>query len=104
MKPKDSLMNLQTITDGCRDDMHEPDEQGLKARVVGTQLDNAFGEDVRGEALAGGYQELVVILERDPLSVLMRGGVPERYGALGEPTQVKINLASLIALARKAVL
>ncbi len=76
---------LSAITDGCRDDMHEPDEQGLSARVVGTHLDNAFGESITGEFLERGYQEIVVILERD-----------------SDGRVEKFNLASLIALARKA--
>ncbi len=75
---------LLAITDGCRDDMHEPDEQGLSARVVGSHLDNAFGDHISGEFLEKGYQELVVILNRDD-------GRAEKF-----------NLASLIALARKA--
>jgi hypothetical protein len=77
---------LLAITEGCRDDMHEPDEQGISARVVGTRLDNAFGDSVTGEFLERGYQELVVILERE-----------------SDGRTEKFNLASLIALARKAM-
>ena len=77
------LINLQTITNGCREDMHEPSEQDLKARVIGDHLDNAFGEDIRGIACENGFQEFVVVLERND-------------------QMMKINLASLIALARKA--
>jgi len=29
----------------CRDDMHEPDEQGISAAVEGNHLDNAMGDD-----------------------------------------------------------
>lgn len=37
------LTDLRRITDGCRDDMHEPDEQGVKvAEVFGDHLDNAM--------------------------------------------------------------
>lgn len=80
------LEGLLAITSGCRHDMHEPDEQSLEARVVGTVFDNAFGEYISGEFLAQGFQELVVILER------------------GDDGRVyQINLATLIALARKAV-
>lgn len=77
------LKRLINFTKGCRDDMHEPDEQGLKARVVGDHLDNAFGDQVRADAIVQGFQEYVVILERN--------GETEPF-----------NLATLIALARKA--
>jgi hypothetical protein len=72
---------LLSITAGCRDDMHEPDEQGVKASVTGYSLDNAMGDHISEEAVKKGYQELVVIISRDG-----------KY----EP----FNLASLIALAR----
>ena len=77
---KKLLKGLQSFTKECRDDMHEPDEQGIEARIVGYKLDNAFGEDV-GE---DGYLEYVIILEND------------------KGQTFKINLASLIALARLA--
>lgn len=73
---------LLLATSGCRDDMHEPDEQGVSARVIGNQLDNAFGEDIREGAVLNGYQELVVIINRDV-------DAPRLF-----------NLATLIALAR----
>jgi len=76
---------LLQITRGCRPDMHEPDEHGIKARIVGDHLDNAFGEDIRIEAIEGNFQEFVVILERDT-----------NHGRKTE----KFNLATLIALAR----
>lgn len=72
---------LLSVTTGCRDDMHEPDEQDVTARVIGTKLDNACGELVSSDALLNGYQELVVVLDRHY--------VPATF-----------NLASLIALAR----
>ena len=77
------VARLHEITHECREDMHEPDEQDLKARVIGDHLDNAMGESINEKAIAGGYQEYVVVLERD--------GKQERF-----------NLACLIALARKA--
>jgi hypothetical protein len=80
--------NLLEITKGCRLDMHEPDEQNLTARVVGFKLDNAFGEDIKGEMIEKGFQEIVVILERT---------FPD-----GTWRTEKFNLASLIALARVA--
>ena len=70
---------LLAITKGCRHDMHEPDNQGLSARIVGDELDNAFGEQ---ETAHMGFQEIVVILTRE-------GAGEERF-----------NLATLIALAR----
>ena len=77
------LSLLLSITEGCRPDMHEPDEQGLSARVVGTILDNAFGDHIFEDLPGRDYQEIVIVLERD--------GRVEKF-----------NLASLIALARKA--
>jgi hypothetical protein len=77
---------LSAATAGCRRDMHEPDEQGLQARVVGFKLDNAQGEDVTEHGLEMGYQELVVVLDR----LYPKGGQKvERF-----------NLADLLALAR----
>lgn len=35
------LTDLKRITAGCRDDMHEPDEQDVTARIGGTKFDNA---------------------------------------------------------------
>lgn len=81
------LQRLQEITAGCRPDMHEPDEQDLKARVIGDHLDNACGESIVERAICGGYQEFVVILER----VLD-----------GEIVVEKFNLATLISIARNA--
>lgn len=81
---REELNRLQNITRGCRPDMHEPDEQGIKARVVGDHLDNAMGEYISADQIEGGYQEFVVILERDGIE------------------REKINLATLIALARRA--
>jgi len=79
------LLRLKDITKTCRTDMHEPDEQGLKCRVVGDHLDNACGEYTTEDAIIRGYQEYVVVLERFD----------------GEKFQVeKFNLANLIALAR----
>ena len=69
---------LLTITEDCRIDMHEPDEQDVSARVYGQHLDNAMGESI---TIDDGFQEYVVILRR---------------GIAAE----KFNLATLIALAR----
>ena len=80
---KKDLERLLKITKGCREDMHEPDEQGVKAKVIGDHLDNAFLDSIRIDAIIDGYQEFVVILNRE--------GHIEKF-----------NLATLIALARKA--
>jgi hypothetical protein len=76
---------LLSATKGCRVDMHEPDEQGIKAVVVGTDLDNAMGD--RPVILPSGRAEFCVAISRDD----------------GTGTEW-FNLASLIALARLAVL
>lgn len=81
---KKLLKGLQSFTKECRDDMHEPDEQNIKARIVGYKLDNAFGEYIGEDHIEQGFQEYVVILENDKREIF------------------KINLASLIALARLA--
>lgn len=78
---EEDYKRLQRITEGCRDDMHEPDEQDITAYVVGDHLDNACGSHISDEAVAKCFQEYVVILERD--------GHTERF-----------NLANLIAIAR----
>lgn len=36
---------LLKATKDCRDDMHEPDEQGVSAIVTGYYLDNAMGDN-----------------------------------------------------------
>lgn len=73
------LQELQEVTQGCRDNMHEPDEQGIRAEVVGDHLDNAFGTHI-GENIEYD-QEFVVRIIRD-----------------GKTND--FNLADLIALAR----
>lgn len=76
------LGELRKATEDCREDMHEPDEQGIDVVVAGYHLDNAFcsthPRDNCGEFSVG--------IKKDG----------EIIGWF--------NLASLIALARKAVL
>ena len=67
-----------------RADWHEPNEQGVSARVVGTKLDNACGDHISAHALELGYQEIVIVLD---------------HGKVGDP--FKINLATLLALAAR---
>ena len=74
---------LVKFTNGCRDDMHEPDEQGISAHIVGYFLDNAFGDSIRDNAIKEGWQEFVVVLKK--------GMDLETF-----------NLATLIAIARQA--
>ena len=74
----ENLARLQLITAKCREDMHEPDEQMIEAFVHGSELDNAMGDDPDSG-------ELVVTIKN---------------GATGQVEN--INLATLIALARKA--
>ena len=74
---------LNRITDKCNVEMHEPDNSGVTARVIGYKLDNAMGDAIIEKALKDGWQELVVIIDNN--------GKNEQF-----------NLACLIALARKA--
>jgi hypothetical protein len=62
--------------------MHEPDEQGLTAKVIGKKFDNAFGIDVSAKAIIHDYQELLLVLTKD------------------EITDYIFNLADIVALAR----
>ena len=64
---------------GMRDSWHEPDEQGITARVTGIHFDNAMGESTQGE-------ELVVVLYRN-------------CGVHGPYEEMRINLATLLAIA-----
>lgn len=79
---QETLNRLLKITDGCREDMHEPDEQLLSADVFGHHLDNAFPPTQPGH-------EFRVKLTRE--------------GPNASDTEY-FNLATLIALARKAQL
>jgi hypothetical protein len=42
---KEYANRLLEVTKNCRDDMHEPDEQGITAIVTGYNLDNAMGDN-----------------------------------------------------------
>ena len=87
---KERLDKLQMFTISCRDDMHEPDEQGISAIVLGNHLDNAMGDypEVIKRSYANDgpspHMEYVVCLQNE------------------QGDQMWINLATLIALARKA--
>ena len=87
---------LMEVTTGCSQDMHEPDGQGLKCRVVGDHLDNACGNDINLDAITRGYQEFVVCFER-----FQEAGSDWKEGEpKGKFVLAQINLADLIALAR----
>jgi len=79
------LIELKKFAESCRVDMHEPDEQCISAHVIGDHLDNANGERIRLDAIEEKWQEFVVILTDE------------------SDNKCKINLATLIALARLAV-
>lgn len=79
---------LLAFTEGCRRDMHEPDEQGFeRVELVGGHLDNACGDHISLAAISGGYQEYVLIIDRHKADD-------------GTTWREKFNLASIIALAR----
>jgi hypothetical protein len=83
--------DLLDFTEGARGDFHEPDEQGIILRdVVGTKLDNAFGNSINWEGIIKGRQEAIVCLER----------VTGDDEGVSEGDNLQINLATLIALAR----
>ena len=81
----DLLAGLREFTKECKWDMHEPDEEGITAVVFGDSFDNAFGEAIMDEG--AGFQEMVVVLYNED-----------------KDTIFKINLASLVAIARQAKL
>lgn len=80
----DMISRLCEATAGCRDDMHEPDNNGVTAWVVGTGLDNTHGDNIDLEFIRDNIQELVVVIAKNH--------VHKYY----------FNLASLIALAKIA--
>lgn len=82
---QESFLRLEEITKECRLDMHEPNEAGVNASVVGYDLDNAMGHRIKSVAIEKGYQELIVIIRNEHTDKTER-----------------INLATLIALARLA--
>lgn len=82
---EEMLTRLNSITADCREDMHEPDEQDIFADVVGTHLDNAMG-DVAPPHNCGEF--LVKITKKTDSTKTTKSDI--------------FNLASLIALARKA--
>lgn len=74
------LDRLRAATADCRDDMHEPDNNGIDARVTGYHLDNAMGDDPLHNC--GEYTVGIVNTETDRTEWF--------------------NLATLIAMARRA--
>ena len=91
--PHDQLRDLLpeaeqfvAFAEGTRNDFHEPDNQGIEfVGIVGTSLDNAFGDSIRDGAIEEGFQEVILFLRRE------RGDEITRY---------KFNLANIFALAQ----
>ena len=81
-REQEILRQLKLFTVDCRHDMHEPDEQGISAEVIGDHLDNAMGNHIMTEPNA--RQEFLVILRNE------------------DNDELHLNLADLIALARLA--
>ena len=73
------LQDLRKMTNRCRPNMHEPDEQDVSATVTGHTLDNAG---------TGGELTVTIV----------------KIGSNGKRYQASFNMASLIALARLAQL
>lgn len=48
---------------GMREDWHEPDQQGIGARIIGTHLDNAMGSTTRHEGEKHGEFNIVLTME-----------------------------------------
>ena len=87
---KDIIKRLRAVTVGCREDMHEPDEQGVFARAIGTDLDNSFGSMIDASLIEKGAQEIVIVLDQY---------WEDNYGELGHTHDV-FNLADLLAIVR----
>ncbi|MHA2063248.1 MAG: hypothetical protein ACXABY_02585 [Candidatus Thorarchaeota archaeon] len=79
---------LVRLLDGCRVDMHEPDEQDVEAVVVGTHLDNAIGTGFGPPQWHDTTAELAV-------------GITRYKDGVGRETRW-FNLADLLAIARLA--
>jgi len=73
---------LLRATEGEGEEMHEPQ---VSAHLVGDHLDNAMGNDVSADAIVRHYQEYVLVFDRQDST-----------------SRIPLNLACLIALARKA--
>lgn len=76
---------------GLRPDWHEPDEQGVGARVIGTHLDNAFGATAGRRLTIDGHDctefNVILTVEDDE----------------GDPQDAAVvNLASLLAIAARS--
>jgi len=80
IKMQEMLERLKIVLKDCREDMHEPDEQGITVAVTGYHLDNAMGDDPKRNC-----GEMTV-------------GIMKNHDGHFE----WFNLATLIALARKA--
>ena len=86
-KEKTLLYELISFTEECREDMQDCIHQGITAKVVGTALDNSFGDRLMHESSL--FQEMVLVLKKT-------------HNGEEEEGQLVINMANLIALARRA--
>lgn len=77
MKHEPIELRLLRVTQHCRKDMHEPDEQGITVMVSGYNFDNAMGDNPNNNC-----GEFTVAIVQD------------------DDTAEWFNLATLIALAR----
>lgn len=86
---KDIIKRLRAVTVGSSEDMHEPDDQGVTAHVVGNHLDNENGSRIIDDAVIGGWQEFVVVVRQ------------ERENLMYDRIRVEqFNLADLLAIVR----
>lgn len=81
------------VKHGLRPDWHEPDEQDVSAKVVGTILDNAFG--------ARGHDKVDVVRSYMPPTSYSDAwdGHEIRVVLKGEGETAIVNLATLLAWA-----
>jgi len=76
-----------------RPDWHEPVEQGVRAEIVGTLLDNAFGNVIDPKMAGGGFQEIIIRVQH--------GRRVDLGSQFVEDDHIDINLANLLALATR---
>lgn len=84
----ETYVRLWEVTKGCREDMHEPDEQNVRAFFYGHKFDNAHGDKPNIYMDLPAHTEMCVAIEQE--------------NHQGEVQVEWFNLATLIALARKA--
>lgn len=55
---------------GLREDWHEPDEQNIGARIIGTHLDNAMGSSTHFEHVEHGEFNIVLTVDGGDAAVV----------------------------------